>query len=292
MSPGKIAALLSLLLGCRLGSASVLRAGAPRTGAEVSPPLAFSFVVDAGQGLAQAAAASEKASSNKSAGADPAGAATCSPVCADALDVVVVLGASDRPFVASDAEHARAAVTALLEHFDLGGAAKIGSRFALVDFSRGLAAGATVVTQLSSERKALLSAMEAWKPRFGDAASVSLAEQQGLQSRADLQDLLKGSRASVRRALLVLSPPKEGQGGYSSGAKQTVLLANATGSEDLVKSSAQAPSIPNKEVMSLLNGLCPAVVIDSSLECGRLRWGGQDKSHEKIKSWGSGQSHT
>lgn len=189
---------------------------------------------------------------------DGAGAPTCSPVCADALDVVVVLGTSEAPLTATDGAYLRRMSTALLKHFDLS--RTHGSLFGFIDISPGLAQPLTVAP-LGDDRQALSRVLDGWTPRMG-GAPVTAGALQGLENRPELLAMLKNARPKARRTLLVLTlPPKDTVQNTSAVNFPMLLSAKSTGLTF------------DEQVMQFLTSVCPAVTIDPSLECGRMRWG-------------------
>lgn len=203
-----------------------------------------------------------------------ASSATCSPVCTEALDVVIALGASEWSLEKSDAEYISSSAMALLKHFELSRAR--GSLFGFLDVSRG-ARRATRISPLSDDREALLKALQSWHPLVGGSAVTSV-EMQGFEQRPEVLAMLDTSRPSVRRTLLVLWPPPRKPEG--SGDAQSAHLAGLQTSGD--------PFTRDKEIMELLVSTCPAVRIDPELACGRMRWGSaHDSGRDKIKPWGN-----
>lgn len=197
--------------------------------------------------------------------------ATCSPVCAEALDVVIVLGVSDWSLEQSDADGAREYAVSLLKHFELGRAR--GSLFGYLDVSRG-ARKPVRVSPLSGDRKALKAALQAWSPQLGGKA-VTNADLQGFEERPEVLAMLDVSRPSVRRTLLVLQPPPKAP---PSGAVKSHL-----GLLEVVDD----PFKRDKEIMELLVSTCPAVRIDPTMPCGRMRWGNAEpRNSDKMQPWG------
>lgn len=208
--------------------------------------------------------------------------AVCSPVCDEPLDVVVVLGSSEWSLDESDASSFRSAAGSLLKHFALGRAR--GSLFGFLDVSRG-AEKASVLSGLSGDRNALAETLQAWKPLLGGKAVTSL-EMQGFEQRPEVLSMLNISRPSVRRTLLVLQlPPKESRA-EGSAPVETPHLVGLLATQTLAD-----PFARDRQIMELLVSTCPAVRIDPTLECGRMRWGSADASNnDKLKPWGGKQT--
>lgn len=205
--------------------------------------------------------------------------ATCSPVCDEPLDIVLVLGASEWSLEQRDIDNNRRAASELLKHYELSRAR--GSLFGILDVSQG-AAKPTRVSPLTEDRAALLKALQAWSPKIGGEAVTAL-QMQGFDSRPEVLAMLDIARASVRRTLLVMQPPpKKGQG----PAQKPHLLGG------FVQISSEPGSLEEgEEIMELLVSTCPAVRIDPSLSCGRMRWGtAEDTTKTKIKPFGKGSS--
>jgi len=187
------------------------------------------------------------------------GDATCSPVCAEPLDVVVVLGSSEHSLQSGDRERTEHAAVELLEHFELS--RKRGSLFAFIDISHGIDKAPLVLSPLTDDRTALVQALHRWQPNLG-GSPVPAAQLQGLENRPEVLALLKDSRSSVRQTLLVLSGPNPENSAFQH----------------------------NEEIMQTLVSTCPAVVVKPQLQCGRMRWGAGEANGTRIKSWGDGHS--
>jgi len=211
-------------------------------------------------------------SADGAAAADGGGAATCSPVCTEPLDIVVVLGASEWSLEQSDISHARSSAMDLLKHFELSRSR--GSLFGFLDVSHG-AGKPQRVSPLSDDRSALEKALQAWSPQAGGKAVTSV-EMQGFDERPEVLAMLDISRPSVRRTLLVLQPPPKQPKG--DAPKSHLGLVDVSSD----------PFKRDKEIMELLVSACPAIRIDPNLKCGRMRWGvAEDNSQDKkIKPWG------
>lgn len=206
--------------------------------------------------------------------------ASCSPVCAEKLDVVVVLGMASKPLDEAGVERTRSVSSALLEHFELGRVD--GSLFGFADASGG-ARGLRVVAGLDSDRRSLRTALSAWRP---GPIAIGHEGPEALAVNPELLGMIKASpresRGDVRRVLLVLGAEKEpsllaiparnipiahpDDGGFD------LALAAATGSPTKVGGNSSGWKF-NWEVMEALLQTCPAVRLDPSLECGRMRWG-------------------
>jgi len=211
-------------------------------------------------------------------GVSDGSSATCSPVCAEALDVVVVLGASEWSLEEADVAEFRRSALDLLTHFALSRAR--GSLFGFIDVSHG-ARSAVKVAALSDDRKGLMAALQAWKPLIG-GKPVTQLEMQGFEQRPEAAAMLDVSRPSVRRTLLVLQPPAIVKA-HGGPVKQP---ASHLG---LVQTARPDPFKRDKEIMELLVAACPAVRIDPELACGRMRWGqAESNGHDEIKPWGDG----
>lgn len=195
--------------------------------------------------------------------------ATCSPVCTEPLDVVVVLGASEWSLDDADVDHSRRSALDLLKHFDLSRAR--GSLFGFLDVSNGVAKPQKL-SPLSQDRDALMKTLQAWKPLVGGNPVTSI-EMQGFDQRPEVLAMLDVSRPSVRRMLMVLQPP-------ANGRKAPVSHLG-------LAQSGTDPFKQDKEIMELLVSACPAVRIDGELKCGRMRWGsGEDSGMDEIKPFG------
>jgi len=202
--------------------------------------------------------------------------ATCSPVCAEDLDVVVVLGASEWSLEQEDVSQSRRSALDLIKHFALGRAR--GSLFGFLDVSNG-AGKAVRVSPLSDDREALTAALKAWGPLVGGKAVTSV-EMQGFEQRPEVLAMLNISRPNVRRTLLVLQPP----------ARQPPASAFSQPSHLGLAQTASDPFKRDKEIMELLVSTCPAVRIDPDLACGRMRWGSGSSDNDEIHPWGAGKS--
>lgn len=195
----------------------------------------------------------------------------CSPVCAMELDAVLVLSPSGGSITAASVERSKSHVEMLLEHFELGNS---GSLFGLVDISRGVD-NPKVVTKLSGDRNSLNSAMEAWAPQLGGPA-VTEAELQGIESKPAMLDMIKDSRKDTKRALVILdvAPPKPGNNGTENAAEVPILVSVNGGKFERVPMPDKGHIDDLKyEVVETLVAVCPAIVIDPTMACGRLRWG-------------------
>jgi len=198
--------------------------------------------------------------------------ATCSPVCAESLDIVVVLGVSDWSLEQSDVDQSRSSAMDLLKHFELGRAR--GSLFGFLDVSHG-ARKPMRVSPLSQDRNALKAALQAWSPQLG-GKPVTNADLQGFERREEVLAMLDVSRPSVRRTLLVLQAPPKASNGPAPRAHLVGLMQLAAD-----------PFKRDKEIMELLVSTCPAVRIDPTMKCGRMRWGsGESAGSAKMKPWG------
>lgn len=197
--------------------------------------------------------------------------ATCSPVCAESLDIVVVLGVSDWSLEQPDVDQSRSSAMDLLKHFELGRAR--GSLFGFLDVSHG-ARKPIRVSPLSQDRNALTAALQAWRPQLG-GKPVTNADLQGFEKRDEVLAMLDVSRPSVRRTLLVLqAPPK--------GSKKPALRSHLG-----LMHLAADPFKRDKEIMELLVSTCPAVRIDPTMKCGRMRWGSAESNgSDEMKPWG------
>jgi len=197
--------------------------------------------------------------------------ATCSPVCAESLDIVVVLGVSDWSLEQSDVEESRSSAMDLLKHYDLGRTR--GSLFGFLDVSHG-ARKPLKVSPLSADRKALTAALQAWSPKVGGKA-VTNAELQGFEKQPEVLAMLDIARSSVRRTLLVLQAPSRPTGPAARPSHLGLIRL------------ADDPFKRDKEIMELLVSTCPAVRIDPTMKCGRMRWGSAESSgSDKMKPWG------
>jgi len=205
--------------------------------------------------------------------------ASCSPVCTEALDVVVVMGGSEWAMEETDVADARRSAMDLLKHFSLSRSRA--SLFGFIDVSRGIEK-AVRVSPLSDNREALIASLKSWKPKTG-GKPVTIAHLQGVERRPEVLSMLKTSRPSVRRTLLVLQPPAKPQADAST---QPNHLGGQIASK--AKPAGVDPFAQDKEIMELLVSTCPAVRIDPNLKCGRMRWGhGSSGVSDKIKPWGS-----
>lgn len=202
--------------------------------------------------------------------------ATCSPVCAEALDVVVVLGTSQKSLEQADVIGSRQAAVDLLKHFELSRAR--GSLFGFLDVSRG-AGKAVRVSPLSDDRAALIEAVEAWRPEVGGKAVTAL-EMHGFEQRPEVLAMLNNARPKVRQTLLILQPPGHQPAGVT---EPSYLPAHPMGFLQI----ASDPFKYDEEIMELLVSTCPTVRIDPDLACGRMRWGRTEtEGHDKITPWG------
>lgn len=203
--------------------------------------------------------------------------ALCSPVCTEALDVVVLMGGSEWAMEEKDVADARRSAMDLLKHFSLSRSQA--SLFGFLDVSRGIEK-AVRVSPLSDNREALIASLKSWRPKIG-GKPVTIAHLQGVEKRPEVLSMLRTSRPSVRRALLVLQPPAKP---HTQAFTQPSHAAGQIAS----KPATVDPFAQDKEIMELLVSTCPAVRIDPSLKCGRMRWGtGSSGVSDKIKPWGS-----
>lgn len=209
--------------------------------------------------------------STASAAITDSGAPTCSPVCTTAMDVVVVLGSSEKPLTQADAAWLQRMSGALLKHFDLN--REHGSLFGLIDISGGLQAS-RIVSPLSSDRSGLESALVSWHPSVG-APAVPSSQLQGIEHRPDMLSMLKNARAEVRRTLIVLTLPSVrglAQSSMAAASKTPGYFPIFLGA-NVSSYGAQGDLEFDAEVMEFLSSICPAVTIDPSMPCGRMRWG-------------------
>jgi hypothetical protein len=199
----------------------------------------------------------------------------CSPVCAQQLDAVIVLSPSGGSLTEASIARSKSHVEMLLEHFELGSGS--GSLFGFVDISRGID-DAQVVTRLSGDRSSLNAAMEAWKPEVG-GQRVTKADLQGIESKPAMLAMLKDSRPDIKRTLLVLdASPAKPKDADNSTTPEVPILVSVNGGDFVdmqmrSKSPAKESDELKYEVIETLVAVCPAIVIDPSMKCGRLRWG-------------------
>lgn len=196
----------------------------------------------------------------------------CSPVCSQQLDVVVVLGLAQdgKPLDAEAANHLRQIATGLTEHFDLN--RSYGSLFGFADASHGISE-TTVVAELGDDRAALKRALLAWAPEYGHAPPLG-SEIQGLGNSPALLAMLQNARSGAHRTLLVLGG-KNDPFFVAHGGTQVVFANLPDMSTTLTNTSQMKTAIDklNWDIMEALLQTCPAVALDPSLACGRMRWG-------------------
>jgi hypothetical protein len=194
----------------------------------------------------------------------------CSPVCAMKLDAVLVLTPSGGSITEASVARSKSHVEMLLEHFELGSS---GSFFGLVDISRGVD-NPQVVTKLNGDRSSLNEAMNAWSPQLGGPA-VTEADLQGIESKPAMLQMIKDSRRDIKRALVILdvSPPQEGKSEKNS--TEVPILVSVNGGKLVRMPMPEKGHIDDLkyEVVETLTAICPAIVIDPTMACGRLRWG-------------------
>lgn len=195
----------------------------------------------------------------------------CSPVCAMQLDAVVVLSPSGGAITDASMARSKNHLEMLLEHFELG--SKSGSLFGFVDISRGID-NPQVVKKLSGTRSTLNEAVSAWAPKLG-GSTVSEAELQDIESKPVMLDMLKDSRPDIKRTLLVLdvSPPSSNKG--NQNATEVPILVSMNGGNLVrmpISMSGHGDDL-KYQVVETLVAVCPAIVIDPTMKCGRLRWG-------------------
>lgn len=199
----------------------------------------------------------------------------CSPVCAQQIDAVVVLSPSGGPLTDASVARSKKHVEMLLEHFELGGAS--GSLFGFVDISRGVN-NPKVVERLSGDRSSLNAAVEAWKPEMG-GPKVTEDDLKGIESTPAMLDMIKDSRPDTKRTLLVLdASPSKPKGEANSTTPEVPILVSVNGGEFVRmpmphRARDKASDDLKYEVVETLVAVCPAIVIDPSMKCGRLRWG-------------------
>jgi hypothetical protein len=200
--------------------------------------------------------------------------ATCSPVCTEALDIVVVLGTSEWSLEESDASYLRQSSISLLKHFDLSHGR--GSLFGFLDVSRGVEQ-TRVLTPLNDKRNDLVEQITSWRPKLGGKAVTAL-DLQGFEQRPEVLAMLNISRSNVRRTLLYMQLPQ-----------RSPTSAKSSNQEFLQAFHDKAdPFARDHEIMEMLVSACPAIRIDPSMPCGRMRWGSTDTDDsKKIKPWGS-----
>jgi len=195
----------------------------------------------------------------------------CSPVCAMQLDAVIVLSPSGGSITEASVARSKNHVEMLLEHFELGSSS--GSLIGLVDISRGVD-NPKVVTKLNGDRSTLNAAMAAWAPQLG-GPTITEADLQGIESNPTMLAMLKDSRPEIKRTLVVLdvSPPKPDED--TSNAAEVPILVSVNGGKLARMPMPRKDHIDNLdlEVVDTLVAVCPAIVIDPSMACGRLRWG-------------------
>lgn len=200
--------------------------------------------------------------------------ASCSPVCMETLDIVVVLGTSEWSLDESDANYLRQSSIDLLKHFDLGQGR--GSLFGFVDVSRGVKR-TQMLTPLNDRRSELIERLESWRPQLGGKAVTAL-DLQGFEQRSEVLSMLNISRSKVRRTLLVMQLPPRAS---PSAASSSSLFLEA-------RHRKTDPFRRDREIMEMLVSACPAIRIDPSMQCGRMRWGkGDTADSEKMNPWGS-----
>jgi len=212
-------------------------------------------------------------------------APTCSPVCADALDVVAVIGASQKSLSAQDVVNTRQILNGLVEHFALSRAH--GSLFGVADLSGGLA-NVRVLSQLTANKGNLLNILKEWNPQLGDHPTLPAGQESKLEEHPLLLAMLSKSRPQARRALLlvgqVVAPSNaQSQNKLMTGSNTTVVFMSPT---DGAQAFPAEDNAVRKTVVNLLLSLCPAVAIDSDLECGRMRWG-HASNHSKLRPFGA-----
>lgn len=217
---------------------------------------------------------------------------SCSPVCSQQLDVVVVLGLRTEMLESAGMPRTRRMASALLQHFELGHSH--GSLFGFIDASLGVDA-TKVVAPLGSSRQTLLASLEAWRPA-SDAVLVNPGELERLGESPAMLSMLRESRSGIKNVLLVLGTQhKDGKpsGGSSKvntehknivqdkrkrvlpwGRQSTIGLSTVLAQPG---SAASAPASDewnfNWDVMEALLSVCPAVALDPAMKCGRMRWG-------------------
>jgi hypothetical protein len=142
--------------------------------------------------------------------------------------------------------------------------------FGFVDISRGIDEP-RVVSPLVGDRQALNEAIAAWAPVVG-GGKVSEGDLSGIENKPAMLQMLKDARADAKRTLLVLDASFDGN------EPETIpLMLSVNGSRpkrvQLARNGQGQPNDFAFNVVETLVSMCPAVVIDPSMECGRLRWG-------------------
>lgn len=190
--------------------------------------------------------------------------------------------------MAADADYLRRMGLALLKHFDLSRTR--GTLFGFVDISRGLALPHTLAP-LGDDRQALSHALESWSPKLG-GSPVTASALKGLEDRPELLAMLRNARSEARRTLLVLTlPPKETAGMSASPNKTADYFPILLGGRTFQNQTHKGLEF-DEQVMQFLTTVCPAVTIDPSLACGRMRWGHGSSSSDlsdsgEMRPWGS-----
>lgn len=197
----------------------------------------------------------------------------CSPVCAMQLDAVIVLSPSGGAITDASLAKSKTHLEMLMEHFELS--SKSGSLFGFVDISGGIN-NPQVLSKLSGDRSVLNAAVSTWAPKLG-GPTVTEAELKGIESKPAMLEMLKDSRPDIKRTLLVfdVSPPAAGKG--NENATEVPILVSTNGGE-FVRISTSSPGHAGRDdlkyqVVETLVAVCPAIVIDPTMKCGRLRWG-------------------